>query len=69
MAKQPEQNWGHFLGLGLNVAVGVGLGALIGWWLDKRYGWSPKGMTIGALVGLAGGMYLLLKEAMKANKD
>jgi F0F1-type ATP synthase assembly protein I len=38
-------------------------------WLDKRFGWAPKGVIIGSLVGLAGGLYLLIKEAIRINKD
>ena len=66
---QRDPNWGQFLGLGLQMAVGVGLGVLIGGWLDRHYGWQPWGTTVGALLGLAGGMYLLIKEALRANKD
>jgi ATP synthase protein I len=64
-----QQNWGRYLGLGLEMAVGIFLGILAGLWLDQRFGWSPWGVLAGAILGLAGGMYLLLKEALKANKD
>jgi ATP synthase protein I len=69
MPDQNDQNWGRYLGLGLEMAVGVGLGVLVGQWLDKRYGWSPWGMVVGASLGLVGGMYLLIKDAIRANKD
>ncbi|MCC6422080.1 MAG: AtpZ/AtpI family protein [Phycisphaerales bacterium] len=59
---------GRYLGMGLEVAVGVGLGSLVGWWLDKRYQWS-WGMVIGAMIGLAAGLYLLIREAIRMNKD
>jgi F0F1-type ATP synthase assembly protein I len=55
--------------VGLQVAIGVGLGLAVGSWLDKRYGWQPWGATIGAMLGLAGGLYLLIKEGMRINKD
>lgn len=55
--------------IGLQVGIGVGLGFAVGWWLDKRYGWEPKGAVIGAMIGLAGGLYLLFKEAARINKD
>ena len=69
--KEPhkEPQMGKFLGLGLEMAVGVGLGAGVGWWLDKRYGWGNTGMIVGSMVGMAGGMYLLIKAALKMNKD
>lgn len=68
MPENNEPNLGRYLGMGLEVAVGVGLGSLVGWWLDKRYQWS-WGMVIGAMIGLAGGMYLLIREAIRMNKD
>ena len=64
-----EANWGRFAGLGLEVAIGVGLGVLVGYWIDKRAGTAPWGLVIGAMLGLAGGMYLLLKAVMRFNRD
>ena len=69
MPEDKEPNWGHFLGLGLQVAIGVGLGLWIGGWLDRRFNWTPWGTLIGVLLGGGAGMYLLIKEAMKANRD
>ena len=69
MSDPDNPNWGRYLGLGLEMAIGVGLGLIVGQWLDKRFGWTPWGMLIGVFAGLAGGMYLLIKEAIRANKD
>ena len=55
--------------VGLQVAVGVGVGYLIGRWLDNRYGWGSKGVITGSMLGLAGGLYLLIKDAIRINKD
>ena len=63
-----DSNWGKYLGYGLEMAVGVGLGWWVGRWFDARYGSSPWGVLIGVFVGLSGGMYLLIKEGLKANK-
>ena len=68
MPDEEQGNWGRNFGLGLEVAVGVGLGALIGWWLDQKYGWGWA-LPVGAMVGLAAGLYLLVKEAIRMNKD
>ena len=64
-----DANWGRYAGVGLEVAVGVGLGAAIGYWLDKRFDTRPWCLVCGSMLGLAGGMYLLIKEVMKLNRD
>ncbi|HYE18833.1 MAG TPA: AtpZ/AtpI family protein [Tepidisphaeraceae bacterium] len=64
-----DTNWGKYLGMGLEVAVGVILGYLVGNWLDQRNGWSPWGVIVGTMLGIAAGMYMLIKEAIRMNKD
>ena len=61
---------GDFRGLayGLQILVGVGLGYLVGLWLQRRFGWS-QAVVVCSLVGLAGGLYLLIKDAIRINKD
>ena len=53
----------------MEVAVGVGLGAAVGYWIDQKFNAKPWGVLVGASLGFASGMYLLIKEAMKANRD
>jgi F0F1-type ATP synthase assembly protein I len=55
----------HYLGLGTQLTVTVGLFALLGWWLDKKFGWTPWGMVGSASLGVAVGMYGFLKEALR----
>jgi F0F1-type ATP synthase assembly protein I len=69
MPKDSNANWGKFVGLGLEMAIGVGLGFAVGTWLDKRYGWNGKGVLVGTGLGLAAGMYLLIKQALAMNRD
>ena len=64
-----QPNWGQFLTLGFETAVGVALGYFVGHWLDTKYGWDPWGTLVGAMLGMAAGMYLLIKEALRMNKD
>ena len=72
MAEKPpdsDPGWGRHLGVGLQMLVGVGLGFVVGTWLDKKYGWAPWGVMACTMLGLASGMYLLIKDAIRINKD
>jgi F0F1-type ATP synthase assembly protein I len=64
-----DPNWGKLAAVGLELAVGVGLGAVIGTWIDRKYKTDPWGILIGTGIGFAAGMYLLVKAALAANKD
>jgi F0F1-type ATP synthase assembly protein I len=66
---QDDPNWGRYLGVGLQMLVGVGLGAAVGSWLDRKYGWTPWGVLACTGLGLASGMYLLIRDAIRMNKD
>jgi ATP synthase protein I len=55
--RSPEQEhmWrlaGRYSALGIEMAVAVSLGALLGWWLDKRYGTQPWLLFFGLIVGV-----------------
>ena len=63
------ESWGKFLGYGIQTAVGAVLGWLVGAWLDRKFGWAPWGLTIGIMLGVASGMYLLIKDAIRINRD
>lgn len=69
MPKGEEAHWGKYLGIGLEIAVGAVLGYAVGDWLDRKYGWNGYGVLAGVMLGLAGGMYLLIREAIRMNKD
>jgi F0F1-type ATP synthase assembly protein I len=56
------------LSYGLYLAVGVILGVVVGNWLDHKYGWGVKATITGAVLGMVSGMYLLIKEGMRAGK-
>jgi F0F1-type ATP synthase assembly protein I len=69
MPADNDANWGKYLGIGLEMAIGALLGYFVGRWLDNRYGWSPWGVMIGSMTGVAAGMYMLIKEGIAMNKD
>lgn len=59
----------RFAGLGIELAAAVGLLALLGWWIDGRFGTAPWGLLIGAMVGLVGGMANLIRTALTATRS
>jgi F0F1-type ATP synthase assembly protein I len=56
-------------GTGIELAAAVGGFALLGYWIDRHYGSSPKGLLIGALLGLVGGFYNLIKASLAVSRE
>ncbi len=64
-----REPWMRIGGVGLELAAAVGGYALFGYLLDRHYGWQPKGLLIGALLGLIGGFYNLIKTSLRASRE
>ena len=58
----------RYMGIGMECALAVIVMAGVGLWIDHRYETQPWGILIGALLGIAGGMYLLIKTALRLGK-
>jgi len=69
VAEQDNQNWGHYLAYGLQMAVGVVLGYFAGRWFDRRFHAEPWGVLAGTLLASRPGCNLLIKDAIRINKD
>ena len=69
MARQMDPNLGKFLGYGSNLAAGVFLGVLLGRWIDNKFKIGPYGSLICIIVGTVSGLYLLIRDGIRANKD
>lgn len=54
---------------GFELAAGIGLFAGLGYLLDRWLGLLPWGTVAGALLGMIGGMYLLIKAAQNREKN
>lgn len=52
----------RYVGLGLQLTVTIGLFVVLGWWVDRKFGYEPWGITVLSLVGIAVGLYHFVKE-------
>lgn len=61
--------WMRLANAGFELAAAIGGFALLGWWVDRQRGSQPWGVLIGALLGLAGGLYNLIKASLRAAEE
>ncbi len=57
-------NW-RLAGLGMELAAAVVGGCLLGYWIDRRFGTTPWWFLICTAIGLIGGLYNLIRQAMQ----
>ena len=58
--------WIRYSGIGLELAgATIGL-ALVGYWIDGKFGTSPWGLLSGVVIGIVGGLYNLVRESLAA---
>ena len=56
-------------GMGFQVVSEVAAGALLGWLFDKWRGTAPKGVMVGSIVGIVVGLWSLIRNALKLNRE
>jgi len=64
--------WGvalSYSAVGLELAIGIVGGYLLGHWLDGRYGTTPYLMLTMLLLGTFAGFLSLYRTAMRINRD
>ena len=61
--------WVSHAGVGLELAGAVAGFALVGYWIDRHFGSQPWGIVGGLIIGIVGGLYNLVKEALKATRE
>ena len=54
-----------FLGMGLSAAVCVGIGVVVGIWLDSKWHTAPALLVVGLLLGLALATYFVVGQIRK----
>ena len=66
---EDDRPWMRLAGSGIELAAAVGGFAFIGHLVDRWQGSHPKGLLIGAVLGLVGGFYNLIKASLAASRE
>jgi ATP synthase protein I len=61
--------WVRYSGVGLELAGATAGLALLGYWIDGRFGTQPWGILGGVVIGLVGGLYNLVRESLEAVRE
>jgi F0F1-type ATP synthase assembly protein I len=69
MTSRRYPGWVRHSGVGLELAGATAGLALIGYWVDGRFGTRPWGTIVGVVVGLVGGLYNLVRESLEAVRE
>ena len=64
-----SREWVRLSGLGIELAAAVAGFTLAGWWWDRHFGTAPWGLGIGLVLGMVGGMYNLIRQALAAARN
>lgn len=67
--RNTSRAWLRLAGLGFELAASTAGGALLGWWIDRQLGSSPKALITLAAVGILGGLYNLIRTALAASRE
>lgn len=62
------RNFGPYLGLGLQLAVTVGVMVFIGYWLDEKFDTSPILIIAFSFLGIFAALYNFIKTVTKSGK-
>jgi F0F1-type ATP synthase assembly protein I len=69
MTSRRYPGWVRHSGVGLELAGATAGLALIGYWVDGRFGTRPWGTIVGVVIGLVGGLYNLVRESLEAVRE
>ena len=62
-------DWVRHSGVGLELAGAVAGCALVGYWVDRHFGTYPWGLVVGVVLGIVGGLYNFVREALQATRE
>jgi F0F1-type ATP synthase assembly protein I len=61
--------WVRYSGVGLELAGATAGLALLGYWIDGKYGTTPWVMLGGVVIGIVGGLFNLVRESLNAVRE
>jgi ATP synthase protein I len=61
--------WVRYSGVGLELAGATAGLALLGYWIDRKFGTSPWGILGGVVIGIVGGLYNMIRESLAAIRE
>jgi ATP synthase protein I len=61
--------WVRYSGVGLELAGATAGLALVGYWIDRKFGTSPWGILGGVVIGIVGGLYNMIRESLAAIRE
>jgi F0F1-type ATP synthase assembly protein I len=64
--RKDARAWMRLSGLGFELAASIAGGAFLGWWIDRRFGTTPKALIALTAIGVVGGFYNLIRTALAA---
>ena len=59
----------RYAGIGFELAAAVGGFAAVGYWIGSHYGNARMGLLVGAVLGIVGGMYNLIRAAVAVSRN
>ncbi len=68
-AKRDRVRWIRWSGMGVEFGAAVIGFTLVGYWVGRHYGNDRLGLLIGAGLGIVGGGYNLIREALAATRE
>lgn len=69
MGEKRRTNAARYSSLGIELAAAILGFALLGYWIDRHFKTHPWGLLICVLLGIVGGLYNLIKVALKASDE
>jgi hypothetical protein len=67
--RKDRPGWIRYSGIGVEFAAAVAGLTLLGYWIGGYCGYERAGLVIGAVLGIVGGGYNLIRESLAAIRE